>query len=108
MLFDGMSYWKFSISIAMACCKRSRPAEGAAPRSVAAYVCNVLEIATGRHLDVQLMRYRVTTKIPLLLTDGDGTNRLFWYYPTQTDAEFAESLAEMLCDLPISHACATA
>ena len=107
MLLEGKMWIKFMISVAMACTVKDRPGFPLDGNETAEFIRDVLYIALdGQHLPitVSVIPYRVTTKVPLVLTIGRSEPHLFWYYPTQSQDEMSDQLADLVCDLKVEYA----
>ena len=107
MVLEGKMWIKFMISVAMGCTMKNRPGLPLDGNEAAAFIRDVLYIALdGSHqfISVEVIPYPVTTKVPLLISVGNGMSRLFWYYPIQDRDEMCEQLTDLVSELQVEHA----
>ena len=100
MILEGKNRVRFMISVALACTGRDPPSLPLDAEEAADYLADVLGIALGAEsVSVEAVSYPVTTKAPVCLSAGDGTRRMFWYYPLQDNEILSGRLADIVSEL---------
>ena len=105
MFVERNSWIKFMVGVAMACTGKERPDFPLKPREVADFVLDVLHIALNdrkHQIQIELIPYPITTKVPLAIRIDGSTPQLFWYYPMKSQEQTASDIADLVMELDCS------
>lgn len=108
MKLDGMNYNSYAAAVAASCTEHAYPRYRSTPEERASYVSEVLSIlfsGSDINICVEPIAYPSQGKTPLLISIGESTKRILWFYPWMTVSSFADELVGLLSDATYTASC---